>query len=409
MLHKAAITGIGIVSSIGNNIYEAADSLYSGKTGIVFDGERKRLGFLSALTGEVRNFDACLYVNRKQQKTMTDFTVWAYAAAKQALEQSGLDTKDIASNDTGLIFGCDSSCMASIEQYGKLLETGSTSRIGSGQVFKMMTSNITMNLNTILKTKGACYTISSACSSGGHAIGLAADMIAMGRQERIICGGAQEINWQALCSFDGLGAFADDSINPAEASKPFDKSRTGLIPSGGAAAIVLENFDSAKKRGADIIGTVCGYGFSSDGENLTIPSDTGLYSAMKRAVAASGKKLEEIDYICAHATSTIIGDKKEAANIAKLFEGLTIPPVASLKAITGHELWAAGASQAVYCAIMAEKGFTAPNYNYSEPDDEFMYLPVLKERLERPPKCVLCNSAGFGGTNASIIIDFSNE
>jgi 3-oxoacyl-[acyl-carrier-protein] synthase-1 len=268
-----------------------------------------------------------------------------------------------------------------------------------------MTSTITMNLNTILRTRGACWTIASACSSGGHAVGQAADLIALGRQERVICGGAQEINWQSMCSFDGLGSFSTRVDSPERACRPFDKDRDGLIPSGGAAAVVLERYDLAKARGARVLGEVLSYGFSSDGEQLSVPSDTGLQRAMLKALAGAALQPADIDYICAHATATPAGDAAEARNLRTVFGGQT-PPVSALKSMTGHELWMSGASQIVYCTLMAMDGFIAPSANFSEGDSDTAGLNIVKTALERPPRLVLCNAAGFGGTNSCLVLRF---
>jgi 3-oxoacyl-[acyl-carrier-protein] synthase-1 len=314
---------------------------------------------------------------------------------------------DAVRNDrSGLIFGCDSSCLAAIEQTDALLERGETKAIGSGQIFRSMTSSVTMNLNTLLKTRGACWTLSSACSSGGHAVGQAADLIRLGRQERVICGGAQEINWQSMCSFDGLGAFSMRLDDPAAACRPFDADRDGLVPSGGAASVVLERYDLAEQRGATILGELIGYGFSSDGEQLSVPSENGLARAMTAALEQSGLGAAEIDYLCAHATSTPAGDGAEAVNIRRVFGDRT-PPISSLKSMTGHELWMSGASQVVYSTIMAQQGFIAPNINYRKPSETTAGLNIIRETIPRAPRRVLCNSAGFGGTNSSLVLAFS--
>ena len=263
-----------------------------------------------------------------------------------------------------------------------------------------------MNLNTLLQTRGACWTISSACSSGGHAVGQAADLITLGRQERVICGGAQEINWESMCSFDGLGAFSTRVEAPAAACRPFDAGRDGLVPSGGAAALVLERYDLARARGATILGEVVAYGFSSDGENLSVPSRDGLQRAMRRALASGGLRPADIDYLCAHATSTTAGDAAEAANITAVF-GPKTPPISSLKSMTGHELWMSGASQVVYSVIMAREGFIAPNLNFCAADEATAGLNIITEALSRSPENVLCNAAGFGGTNSCLLLRFA--
>ena len=399
------MTGIGIVSCLGNDLESVGSSLRKGRSGIVVDPQRIELGFRSPLTGQIKNFDASI-LSRKQRKSMPEFAVWAYASASDALELAGLTDDCIQNDQTGLIYGCDSSCIAATEQVEALLQRGETKGIGSGQIFRSMTSTVTMNLNTLFKTKGACWTLSSACSSSGHALGQAADLIRLGRQERVICGGAQEINWQSMCSFDGLGAFSVRVDDPAAACRPFDADRDGLVPSGGAATVILERYDLAEQRGATILGEVLGYGFSSDGAQLSVPSEDGISRAMQSALQQSGLAAAEIDYLCAHATSTPAGDAAEARNILQVF-GTKAPGISALKALTGHELWMSGAAQVVYTTIMAQQGFTAANYNFNQPDTETAGLNIIRETIPNPPTKVLCNSAGFGGTNSSLVIAFS--
>lgn len=404
-MHRVAITGVGIVSCLGNTVETVAGALRAGKSGIIFDENRRKLGFRSPLTGTIRDFDPRKVLSKKQCKTMPDFAVQTYAAAMDALLMSGLSPEEVQNEETGLIFGCDSSCIAAIEQVDLLRERGETKLIGSGLVFRSMTSCITMNLNTLLKTGGACWTISSACSSGGHAVGQAADLIALGRQERVICGGAQEINWESMCSFDALGAFSIRLDDPESASRPFDARRDGLVPSGGAAALVLERYDLALARGAAILGEIKGYGFSSDGNHISVPSREGLQRAMRKSLSQAGLQPGDIGYICAHATSTPAGDAAEAENISAVF-GPKTPWVSSLKSMTGHELWMSGASQVVYSVIMARQGFIAPNANFSEPDEFSARLNIATEAINHPPEHVLCNSAGFGGTNSCLVLRF---
>ncbi|SFL84657.1 3-oxoacyl-[acyl-carrier-protein] synthase-1 [Desulfomicrobium norvegicum] len=405
-MNKVAITGIGIISTLGINTETVSNALYQGKSGIFLDPERSSLGFSSPLTGSIKGFNAKYLLNRKQLKTMPDFAVWAYAAVMEAIGLSGLDPVDLKNERTGIIFGCDSSCIAALEQVELLQKRGETALIGSGLVFRSMTSCITMNLNTLLGTKGACWTLSAACSSSGHAIGQAADLIALGRQDRVICGGAQEINWQSICSFDGLGAFSTRVTTPESASRPFDRNRDGLVPSGGAAAILLENWDMAVARGANILGELAGYGFSSDGSNLSVPSADGLARSMNGALTAASVTPGDVDYICAHATSTPAGDGVEAKNIATVFKDYR-PITTSTKSMTGHELWMSGASQVVYSTLMARDGYIAPNINFEEPDEATSKLNIATETIHRPPRMVLCNAAGFGGTNSSLILRYT--
>lgn len=405
MLHRVAITGLGIISSIGTSTEEVTDALFKGRSGIINDPLRTEMGFLSSLTSAIREFTWQHPLSRKQRKSLPLFAEWAAEAAMCALADSGLALQDIHNDRTGLIFGCDSSTLAAIEQTDRLRETLSTTRLGSGLVFRSMTSTITMNLNAILGTQGASWTISGACASSGHAIGQAADMIMLGRQDRVICGGAQEINWQSMCSFDGLGAFSTRMATPQAASRPFAKSRDGLVPGGGAAALVLERYDLARKRNAPIWGEVLGYGFSSDGENIVAPSPTGLGRAMSMALNNARLQPRDISYICAHATSTPVGDSMEAANILRIF-GPKGVPVSSTKSMTGHELWMSGAAQVVYSCLMASQGFMAANINFDGPDEASEQLDVITETRQQPVHHALCNAAGFGGTNASLVIGF---
>jgi 3-oxoacyl-[acyl-carrier-protein] synthase I len=404
-MHQAAITGVGIISSLGNDVESVAQALYAGRSGIGIDPQRVELGFRSPLTGLIRDFDDQRHLNRKQRKTMPEFAVQAHAAVMEALGMAGIDPEDLRNDRTGLIFGCDSSCRASVEQVDMLREQKATCSIGSGHIFRSMTSTVTMNLNTLLGTQGACWSLSSACSSGGHAVGQAADLIALGRQERMICGGAQEINWESMCSFDGLGAFSIRTDQPAKASRPFDADRDGLVPSGGAAALVLERHDLAVRRGAYVLGIVRGYGFSSDGQHISVPSADGLERAMRSALSQAALSPADIDYICAHATSTPAGDSVEAESITRVF-GAPSPAVSSLKSMTGHELWMSGAAQVVYCVLMAQKQFIAPNINFKRPDEASAHLDIVTETRSARLRHVLCNSAGFGGTNACLVLGF---
>ena len=405
-MNRVVITGIGIVSCLGTDTKAAGEALRQGRSGIIYDNKRAEVGLRSPLTGAIDGFNPEGILSKKQRKTMPDFAVQAYAAAMEALGMSGLGPDDIQNEETGVIFGCDSSCIAAVEQVDLLRQHGESHAIGSGLVFRSMTSTITMNLNTILKTRGACWTIGSACSSGGHAVGQAADLIALGKQERVICGGAQEINWESMCSFDALGAFSTSFDKPEAASRPFDKDRDGLVPGGGAAAVVLESMDAAKRRGARILGEIASYAFSSDGMYLSLPSQDGLKSAMVKALKIAGLKPSDIGYVCAHATSTPQGDAVEAEAISEVF-GPSTPYVSSLKSMTGHELWMSGASQVVYSTIMAQQSFIAANINFHEPDEHSAKLNIVRETIESHPGRVMCNAAGFGGTNSCLVLNFT--
>ncbi len=402
-MRRVAITGVGLVSVLGLTRAAVTDALYHGHSGIVSEPERLQHGFRSTLTGRISGFEPGTYLGRKHRKSMPDFAVQAYAAALDALEQAGLDVTDMRSERCGLIFGNDSTVLSVLEQREALEYAGTTSGMGSGHIFRGMNSTISMNLNVLLGNTGPSWTVSAACASGAYAVGQAADQIRLGRLDRVLCGAAQELNWQAVCAFDGLGAFSTHS--PAQdASRPFDRERDGLIPSGGAAALVLEEYSSAQQRGVRILGEILGFGSSADGSSLTVPDRHGLARAMQSALLDAGLTTRDIDLINAHATSTPLGDAAEAANLLAVF-GASCPPVMALKSLTGHELWMSGASQLVYAILMAQEGFTAGTRNYEEPGPDTMGIPVLTQRREHPPHVVMNNAAGFGGANACIILE----
>lgn len=402
MKKRVVITGMGIISCLGNDLDTVSKSLQDGKPGYEVDEERIQLGFRCPLTGVIKDFEPKNYLDRKRRKTMALSTIWAYAAAEQAVKDSGLSEDKIASPETGIIFGHDSVAQPTVEMADELRKYNETKMIGSGYIFQIMDSSVTMNLSTIFHTQGANWTIAAACSSGAHSIGQGTELIRNGHQERIIAGGAQEINWHSMASFDALGAFAIDYDSPENASKPFDKNRSGLIPSGGAAAIILERMDLAVERGAKIHGEVIGYAFGSDGEDMSNPNGIGAVRAMKKVLDVTGVKPEEIDYINAHATSTPNGDKKEAWAINELFGDK--PYVSSTKSMTGHECWMAGASEVIYSLLMMRDGFIAPNINFEEGDEESSKINIAKTEIDFKPKTILSNSFGFGGTNSAIIL-----
>jgi 3-oxoacyl-[acyl-carrier-protein] synthase I len=405
MMYRVAITGIGIVSCLGLDLDSVQKSLCLGKSGIQIVKQREDMGFFSPLSGVIDGFDyAGCGLTRRQRKTMPNFTIQAYSAVTQALKKAGLQSEDIQNARTGLIFGNDSTARAQVEQAKLTEQDGSTAGISSGYCFKAMTSTITLNLNVLLGVRGASWSISSACSSGGHAIGQAADLIAMGRQDRIICGGAQEINWESLCSFDALEAFSRRIDSPAQASRPFDANRDGLVPSGGAAAVVLERYDLAVKRGTTILGEMEAYGFSSDGQDLCRPNGSGLQAAMEDALQRANLTSEDIDLVSAHATATPVGDDAEAFAISSVFGDNNVR-VTALKSMTGHELWMSGASQVVYSILQAQGGFTARTINFETPDERSTKLNMVVEENSTPPGRVMLNSAGFGGTNACLIVN----
>src|SRR5258706_3958119 len=321
----------------------------------------------------------------------------------EALKHAEIDQSYIDEHELGIIFGNDSSAQPVVEATDIIREKKDTMLVGSGSVFQALNSTVNMNLATIFKLKGINFTVSAACASGSHSIGLGAMFIGLGHQDCIICGGAQETNIYSMGNFDALGAFSIRESDPTAASRPFDRHRDGLIPSGGAATVILESIASAKKRGAKILGEVIGYGFSSNGEHISNPSVDGPARSLKMALKNSGLKSSEIDYINAHATSTPAGDASEARAIHAVF-GENKVPVSSTKSMTGHECWMAGASEIVYSMIMMQNGFIAPNINFQNPDEDSSRLDVVKTTRKKNINVFLSNSFGFGGTNSSLIV-----
>lgn len=405
---RVAITGMGIISCLGLNRSEVKQSLAEGKCGLEFLPARKALGFQSGLSGVIRDFDGTNVLDRKKRKTLPEFGLWAWAAVEQALEQANIPPATLQGDpNTGMIFGNDSSTVTAVEQVEILRETGETRSIGSGHIFRLLNSTITLNISTILGLHGQVWTVSGACASGAMAIGQGAELIAAGRQKRMICGGAQEISWQSMCSFDTLAAFSRREDDPAGASRPFDRDRDGLVPGGGAAAVILESYEEAVARGADILGEVLGYGNTSDGHHIVVPSGEGLERAMRQAIAAAKLNNDDIDLVMAHATSTPSGDKAEGKALANIFSAGGTKPgplITATKALTGHEFWMAGASQVVYGMLMAGGGFVAGNPNLKNPDSSVKNLRLPPQTVYSNCHFLLCNAAGFGGTNACLVI-----
>jgi len=402
MENRVVITGVGIYSCIGENLTEVLDSLKNGKSGIIYDAIRNDFGYRSSLTGFVKDPDLKPFLSRRERMGMHQPAMFAYMSTKEALENSNLDVDFLDKNETGIIFGNDSTAGAVIETIDKVREKKDTTLIGSGDIFQNMNCTVNMNLSTIYKLKGINITLSAACASGSHSIGMGYLLIKQGLQERVICGGAQEINIFAMGSFDGLGAFSIKQDQPHNASRPFDRDRDGLVPSGGAATVIIESLESALKRNAPIYGEVVGYGFSSNGDHISNPNFDGQYRSLNMSLKLAGVSPSEIDYINAHATSTIVGDKTEAQVIAEVF-GSKIP-VSSTKSMTGHECWMAGASEIVYSLLMMNNDFIAPNINFENPDEDSQKINVVPEYREKKIDCFLSNSFGFGGTNSSLII-----
>ncbi|MET3501679.1 3-oxoacyl-[acyl-carrier-protein] synthase-1 [Mucilaginibacter sp. SG538B] len=402
-MNRVVITGMGIYSCIGKNLDEVKESLYTGRSGIVYDAIRKDFGYRSGLTGAVEKPNLKGTLDRRARIMLPEQGEYAYIATTEALQQAGIDADYIAQTDVGILYGNDSTAKAVIETTDIIREKKDTMLIGSGAVFQTMNSTVTMNLATIFKLRGVNFTISAACASGSHSIGMGYHLIKSGMQDCIICGGAQELSHYSMGSFDALSAFSVHEADPAKASRPFDRDRDGLVPSGGAATVILESLDSALKRGATILGEVVGYGFSSNGGHISNPTVEGPVRSLNMALKDAGIQASEIDYINAHATSTPAGDSSEAKAIDEVF-GDYKPLVSSTKSMTGHECWMAGASEIVYSMLMMQNSFVAPNINFENPDEDSAKLNIATETIGKNIDTFLSNSFGFGGTNSSLII-----
>lgn len=403
MNNRVVITGMGIHSCLGTTLEEVKDALFHGRSGIVFDSIRKEMGFRSALIGNVPMPDLKADLGRKERKNMPEEALYAFASTKQALAHAGITQDFIDANEVGILFGNDSTAGAVIEGADILREKKDTTLIGSGNIFQSMNCTVTMNLSTILRLRGVNFTISAACASGSHSIGMGYLLIKMGLQQRIICGGAQEVNPYAFGSFDGIGTFSTREEEPTKASRPFDGDRDGLVPSGGAATVILESLESAQQRGATILAELVGYGFSSNGEHISNPNVEGQVRALNMAMQMGNIQPDEVDYINAHATSTPVGDRCEALAIHQVF-GDNGPLVSSTKSMTGHECWMAGASEVVYSLLMMQHGFIAPNINFAQSDEDTSKINIATKTINKELNTVVSNSFGFGGTNSTLIL-----
>lgn len=402
-MNRVVITGLGIYSSIGKSLADVRQSLYEGKSGIILDPARKEMGYRSSLTGFVERPVLKGILDRRARVMLPEQGEFAYMATTEALQQAKIDHDYLDTHEIGIIYGNDSSALPVIEAIDIIRDKKDTMMVGSGNVFQVLNSTVNMNLATIFRLKGINFTVSAACASGSHSIGLAAMFIRSGMQDCIICGGAQEINKYSMGNFDALGAFSIRESDPKGASRPFDKHRDGLVPSGGAATVILESLESARKRGATILGELIGYGFSSNGEHISNPSVQGPSRSLRMAMKASGLKASEIDYVNAHATSTPAGDASEARAIFDVF-GEENTPVSSTKSMTGHECWMAGASEIVYSILMMQNSFIAPNINFETPDEDSSKLNIIAKTMNKNIDVFLSNSFGFGGTNSTLIV-----
>ena len=402
-MNRVVITGMGIWSCLGQSLEQVQKSLYSGVSGIILDPARKEAGFRSGLTAFLPQPQLKGELPRSQRVYMPEPAQYAYCATRDALLQAGIDQDYLDSHEVGLLYGNDSTADAVYNSIAKIIEKKDTMLCGSGAIFQSMNSTVTMNLGVIFHLKGINLTVSGACASGSHAIGLGSLLIQNGLQDMVVCGGAQEVNLAATGSFDGISAFSVREDAPQKASRPFDRDRDGLVPGGGAATVILESYESAKRRGAKIIAEVLGYGFSSNGDHISSPNVDGPARSLEMAIRRSGVELKEIGYVNAHATSTHVGDANEAKALFRVLGEKTVP-VTSTKSQTGHEMWMAGASEVIYSILMMQGGFVGGNINFENPDEDSARLWIPPVTIEHSFDTFLSNSFGFGGTNSTLII-----
>jgi 3-oxoacyl-[acyl-carrier-protein] synthase-1 len=409
MLHTGAhrrrvvVTGMDALSCLGDSLDEISRSLRTGRSGIVYSTEREELGFRSPLTGAIKPVDPTAHFARKERKSMGETALYAAITAKKAVAMAGC-AEQLTSDRAGILLGNDS-CADPIEDILRTVrQEKTTGSLGSDKVIKALNSTATINLGPLFGTRGISMSLSGACASGAHAIGWGWMLITSGMHDLVITGGSQELCWQSMAAFDGLRVFSMKLDDPAGAVRPFDRDRDGLVPGGGAATLILEEYEHARRRGAKILAEVASYAFSSDGDHMTTGDGKGAARCMQQALDTAGLKPSDIDYINAHATGTEAGDAAEAAAINSVF-GENGPPVSSTKSLTGHECWMAGASEALYSILMMQGGFIAPNQNFENHDPRIPRINIAPKPVEGVKlKHVLSNSFGFGGTNACLVL-----
>jgi len=401
-MRRVVVTGLGIVSSIGNNANEVLASLREAKSGVVTAPEYAELGFRCQVHATVKLDSWEALVDRRAARFLAPGTAYAHIAMEQAIADSGLEESEISNERTGLIVGSGGPSTRVIVEAAATTREKGPKRIGPFAVPKAMSSGPSAVLSTWFKIRGINYSISSACATSAHCIGAGAEQIQMGKQDIVFAGGCEELDWTLSNLFDAMGAMSSNfNDRPAVASRAYDKDRDGFVIAGGAGIVVLEEYEHAKARGAKIYGEVVGYAANSDGFDMVAPSGEGAARCMKLAMAQAGGRT--IDYLNPHGTSTPVGDSKEMGAVRDVF-GDKAPLISSTKSLTGHSLGAAGAQEAIYSILMLNNGFAAQSANIETLDPEFADLPILLERSDKPLTTVMSNSFGFGGTNGTLII-----
>lgn len=400
-MRRVVVTGMGIVSSLGNNKQEVLESLRNGRSGIKHSQEYADLGLRSHVHGPINlsheDIEAC--IDRKTLRFMGNGAAYAYLAMQEAIADAGLQQENISNPRTGLIVGAGGTSTESMTQATDIFREKGIRRVGPYMVTKTMSNGVTACLATPFQIKGVNYAISSACATSAHCIGNAGELIQLGKQDIVFAGGAEEVHWTMTMLFDGMGALSSKYNDaPETASRPYDATRDGFVISGGGGILVLEELEHAKKRGAKIYAELVGYGATSDGYDMVAPSGEGAVRCMQQALETVKGK---VDYLNAHGTSTPAGDTKELEAMINVF-GKDMPPVSSTKSLSGHALGAAGANEAIYSLLMLEHNFIAASANITELDPAAVDAPIVRETREAKLNTVLSNSFGFGGTNASL-------
>ena len=401
-MRRVVVTGIGIVSPLGDNAQETAEGLKAGRSGVVAAPEYAELGFKCQVHARPKA-DPAEHVDKRAYRFMGEGSGWAYMSMSEAIADAGLDESDISNERTGLIVGTGGPSVEAIVKAADITREKGPKRIGPFAVPKAMASTGSATLATPFKIKGVNYSISSACATSVHCMGAAAEQIAWGKQDVMFAGGGEELHWALSNLFDAMGAMSTGSNDsPETASKPFDVNRDGFVIAGGAGIVVLEEYERAKARGAAIHAEVLGYGATSDGFDMVAPSGEGARRCMEQALAPL--KGRRIDYVNPHATATPVGDIREAQALREVFGEGRVPPLSATKSMTGHSLGAAGVQEAIYAMLMMKHGFIAPSINITEMDPEIGDLPVVRETETAELNTVLSNSFGFGGTNGTIVL-----
>ena len=404
-MRRVVVTGLGIVSSIGNNAQEVLASLREAKSGIVKAEDYARLGFRCQVHG-APTLDLDTAVDRRVRRFMGDGAAWNWVAMRQAITDAGLEESDVKNDRTGIIMGSGGPSTRTIVAAADTAREKGPKRVGPFAVPAAMSSTNSATLATPFGIKGVNYSISSACATSAHCIGNSTELIQWGKQDIMFAGGGEELDWTLSVLFDAMGAMSSKfNATPAKASRAYDKNRDGFVIAGGAGTVLLEELEHAKARGAKIYGEIVGYGATSDGYDMVQPSGEGAARCMRQALATVKEK---VDYINPHATSTPIGDKKEIEAIREVF-GKNIPAISGTKSLTGHSLGATGVQEAIYCLLMMKNGFICESANIEELDPEFADIPIVRERRDDVDVNVaISNSFGFGGTNATLVLQRYN-